>query len=148
MCLQNVCLWHECTHNIHRTESRSTHNIEFEQRDLGAVGLDGRCLHCARKVEFHNTRLEGKHRHLTGINLQIHQKTRKHLGKLQRERGRERDNRVHNQHQFSLQTAYSGPLLCQWCACVCVPVCVSPLLKVRIGFNLFVWILNMILWPG
>lgn len=67
-------------------QRKGTHNIEFEQWGLGAIWLDGEGLDSAREAQFNSIRLEGKHWNLSGINLQIHQQTWKHLGKLQRER--------------------------------------------------------------
>lgn len=71
---------------INGLENNSTHSIEFEQWDLGTIWLDGRSLKSSLKAQFNNTRLEGKQRHLSGINLQIHQQTWKHFGKLQRKK--------------------------------------------------------------
>lgn len=71
---------------INRPEDKSTHNIEFEQWGLGTIWLDGEGLNCALEAQCNSTRLEGKQWNLSGINLQIHQQTWKHLGKLQREK--------------------------------------------------------------
>lgn len=67
-----------------RAWQQNTHNIEFEQWSLGAIGLDGKGLDSAQKVQFNSTILEGKKWSVSGINLQIHQQTWVHVGELQR----------------------------------------------------------------
>lgn len=79
---------------IDRPEDKSTHNIEFEQWGLGTIWLDGESLNCAQEAQCNSTRLEGKQWNLSGINLQIHQQTWKHLGKLQGE------NKVYGKHSI------------------------------------------------
>ncbi|KAG7226985.1 hypothetical protein INR49_022331 [Caranx melampygus] len=54
-------------------------------RGLGTVRLDGEGLYRDLEGRLSSIRVEGKHWSISGINLQIHEQTRKHLGKLQRE---------------------------------------------------------------
>lgn len=60
--------------------------MEFEQWDLGPIWLDGESFNSALNRQLNNSRLEGKHGHFSGIDLQNHQKSGKHLGKLKQER--------------------------------------------------------------